>query len=101
MNEFSPLSETAYYILLALKIERHGYGIIQHVEQITNNRISLGAGTIYGTLRKMEKSNLIKPTKEEDKRKYYIITQLGEMVLKEEIQRIGEMYHNGMEEYTC
>ena len=49
----------------------------------------------------MEKSNLIKPTKEEDKRKYYIITQLGEMVLKEEIQRIGEMYHNGMEEYTC
>ena len=94
-SEFGPMSETAYYILLSLLEERHGYGIMQYVTQITNGRINLGAGTIYGTLGKLEKNGLIVSTREEDKRKYYQITQDGMEVLKAEFERISELYENG------
>ena len=97
-NNFSSMSETAYYILLSLTKERHGYGIMQHVSNITGNRINLGAGTLYGTLSKLEKNNLITMTKEENKRKYYKITDLGTNVLLHEISRIKELYTNGNEE---
>ncbi|QSX05686.1 helix-turn-helix transcriptional regulator [Sedimentibacter sp. zth1] len=96
-NAFSPLSETAYYILLSLMQERHGYGIMQFVSTITNGRINLGAGTIYGTLGKLEKAELIEITKKEEKRKYYLITNTGKELLEYEIQRICELYHNGKE----
>ena len=92
-----PMSETAYYILLSLLEERHGYGIMQHVSAITDNRINLGAGTVYGTLGKLEKAKLILDTKEEDKRKYYKITREGKEVLNNEILRIKELYQNGLE----
>lgn len=95
-NNFIPMSETAYYILLSLLKERHGYGIMQQVSEITGNRISLGAGTIYGTLGKLEKNRLIVTTREEDKRKYYIITEAGKAVLKQEISRLKELYENGL-----
>ena len=42
LKAFMPMSETAYYILLSLSEPRHGYGIIQHVEEMTNGRIRLG-----------------------------------------------------------
>lgn len=98
-NNWSPMSETAYYILLSLLEERHGYGIMQHVEEITNKRISLGAGTLYGTLGKLEKANLIGITREEEKRKYYRITDEGKQILAIELNRIKELFENGMEEW--
>ena len=70
-HNLSPMSETAYYILLSLLEERHGYGIMQYVAGITANRINIGAGTIYGTLGKLEKSKMITTTRDEEKRKYY------------------------------
>ena len=45
-----PMSETMFYILSSLRQERHGYGIMLHVKEITQGRIVLGAGTIYQTL---------------------------------------------------
>lgn len=96
-STYSPLSETAYYILLSLTEECHGYGVMQFVTNITKGRINLGAGTIYGTLGKLEKATLIRQTKKDDKRKYYIITDTGKELLRSEIQRIGELYHNGKE----
>jgi DNA-binding PadR family transcriptional regulator len=96
-SNLSPMSETAYYILLSLLNERHGYGIMQHVANITGNRINLGAGTVYGTLGKFEKAKFIVISKEEEKRKYYTITYEGKEILNKEILRIKELYHNGME----
>lgn len=92
-----PMSETAFYILLALVEERHGYGVIQHVQELTKNRIILGAGTIYGTLTKLEKNKMIEPTGMEEKRKYYKITSYGLAVLRQEMQRLEELYRNGKE----
>ncbi len=99
ITEYIPMSETAYYIILSLLDERHGYGIMQYVADLTDKRINLGAGTLYGTLSKLEKAELIRMTKEEAKRKYYKITNFGKEVLEEEIKRITELYENGRKEY--
>ena len=97
MNSVIPMSETAYYILLSLLEEKHGYGIMQHVEKITGGRIVLGAGTIYATLQKMEKTELIIMCRVDQKRKVYSISEKGRDVLDAEIKRIKELYDNGME----
>lgn len=97
INEFIPMSETAYYILLSLKEERHGYAIMQYVSGITGERINLGAGTLYGTLSKLEQAELVTITGEENKRKYYKITASGEALLVAEIKRLKELYDNGRE----
>ena len=89
-NNFSSMSETAYYILLSLTKERHGYGIMQHVFEITKGRIKLGPGTMYGTLSKLEKASLIIMMREEDKRKYYNITIERMELLKSEIETLKE-----------
>ena len=93
-RRFSPMSETMLYILFALNQERHGWGIMQCVAELTNGRIELGAGTIYQTLGKLEKARFIKATREEERRKFYIITEQGKAVLQEETRRIAEIYHN-------
>lgn len=94
IKAYIPMSETAYYILLSLVNPRHGYGIMQHVVELTSKRISLGAGTLYGSLSKMEKDLLIRFVKEENKRKIYEITDFGRIVLEAEIKRITELYNN-------
>ena len=44
----TPLTEAFFYILLALRLPNHGYGVIQEVEELTKGRVVLGAGTLYG-----------------------------------------------------
>ncbi len=94
-HEYLPMSETAYYMLLSLGEVRHGYGIMQHVEELTNHRIRLGAGTVYGTLSRMEKDGLIRAVAEVERRKLYQITAAGVGLLKAEAARIRELYENG------
>jgi len=93
-KRFIPMSETMFYILFSLQEERHGYGIMQHVKELTNNRMILGAGTIYQSLSKLEGDGLIVSTKEMDRKKLYIITAVGRLILKEEAKRIQEIYQN-------
>lgn len=92
IKRFIPMSETMFYILFALREERHGYGIMQHVDEVTKGRIILGAGTIYQSLSKLEKEQLIKPTKEENRQKKYLITDDGTTILQLEAKRISELY---------
>ncbi|MBU5483986.1 PadR family transcriptional regulator [Clostridium sp. MSJ-11] len=96
LKAFIPMTETAYYILLSLTEPRHGYGIIQHVEKITNGRIRLGSGTVYGTLSKMQKSEVISVYSDEERRTIYEITDIGKILIKEEINRIKELYNNAL-----
>jgi DNA-binding PadR family transcriptional regulator len=88
------MSETMFYILLSLREERHGYGIMQHVKELTKGRIALGAGTVYQSLKKLETDGLIKSTEEKDRRIMYIITPIGGQILLEEAKRIREIYEN-------
>ena len=86
------MTETAFYILFCLREPNHGYGIVQTVEGLTDGAIRLAPGTMYGSLSKMEKDGVIRFIREEDKRKIYKITDLGEEVLALEIKRIERLY---------
>lgn len=88
------MSETMFYILFSLREERHGYGVMQHVKELTNDRITLGAGTIYQSLGKLEKDGLVTPTQEVDRKKLYIITDVGKEILRLEAMRVKEIYNN-------
>ncbi len=89
---YAPMTETGYYILYCLQQERHGYGICQMVHSLTDGALSIGPGTMYGTLSKMEKDGLIRFTREQEKRKLYVITALGREVLALEQARIRRLY---------
>ncbi len=91
---YVPMTETGFYILLCLRQEAHGYSIVQKVQELTNGEIKLTPGTMYGSLSKMEKDGLIRFVREEDKRKIYIITDLGKEVLNLEMKRIERLYKN-------
>ena len=94
---YVPMTETGFYILLCLRTPNHGYGIVQKVKEITDAEITLSPGTMYGSLSKMEKDGLITFVREEDKRKIYQITELGEEVLNLELRRIQRLYQNAKE----
>lgn len=91
---YSPMTESAFYILLCLKKPNHGYGIVQQTRELTEGEIIISPGTMYGTLSKMEKDGLIQFVKEQETRKIYVITELGEKVLEKEMNRIIRLYAN-------
>lgn len=94
---YVPMTETAFYILLCLQKPNHGYGIVQMVDRLTGGEIKLSPGTMYGSLSKMEKDDVIQFVCEEEKRKIYTITDLGKEVLQLELKRIKRLYHNSQE----
>ncbi len=94
---YVPMTETGFYILLCLRKPNHGYGIVQKVRKMTNDEIILAPGTMYGSLSKMEKDGLIRYMAEENKRKIYEITGLGQEVLNLELARIERLYKNSKE----
>ncbi len=91
---YVPMTETSFYILLCLREDMHGYGIVQKVEKLTDKEVILSPGTMYGSLGKMEKDGLIRFVREDEKRKIYHITELGQEVLALEIRRIKRLYRN-------
>ena len=91
---YVPMTATGFYILLCLQKERHGYSIGQQVQEMTNGEVKISPGTMYGTLSKMEKDKLIKFVREDEKRKIYTITELGQEVLSLEKKRIERLYNN-------
>ena len=58
-EDFLPLSQATYYILLSLREVRHGYAIMQDVEEISHGDVTMGPGTLYGALSKLEKQKVI------------------------------------------
>lgn len=96
---YIPMTETGFYILFCLQEEMHGYNIGQQVKEMTGGEISISPGTMYGTLSKMEKDGLIRFVREEEKRKIYVITELGMQILKIEKKRIERLYRNSRGEW--
>ena len=99
---YVPMTESGFYLLFCLQTPQHGYGISQQVKRLTGGAVIIGAGTMYGTLSKMEKDGLIAFYSEMDKRKLYQITALGREVLDAELVRIERLYKNSKgEEYDA
>jgi DNA-binding PadR family transcriptional regulator len=94
---FLPLTPAVYHILLALADgERHGYGIMQEVAQLTAGRVRLGPGTLYGSIKRMLADGLIQESDgpgeaEEERRRYYRLTGLGEAVVRAESERLAAL----------
>lgn len=98
IKKLSPLTETTFYILVSLLEPLHGYAIMQKVINLSNDRIHLGPGTLYGALSNMVGTGLIipgEPNKQNSRRKTYIITELGKELIEFEVNRLEEMANNG------
>lgn len=89
------LTEAVYYILLSLMEPMHGYGIMQNVEQLSNGRVKLAAGTLYGAINTLLEKGWIVAAAEEDRKKEYLITKQGKEMLRSEISRLQELLENG------
>lgn len=87
-KKLETLTEQMFYVLLALRRERHGYGAMQAITRLTGGRVAVGAGTLYALLERFEKDGLICRTRTEDNRKYYRLTEEGARVLQNEYDRI-------------
>lgn len=96
LKVYIPMTETAFYILLSLTEPRHGYGIVKHVESITEGRIRLGSGTVYGTLSKMQKQGIITVYSDEKRKTIYEITSIGKKLITVEINRLKELHENAL-----
>lgn len=87
------LTETTFLVLLATYEPRHGYGIMQFIEEQTNGRVVLGAGTLYGAINTLVKKNWIAPSGNENdtKKKEYLITVVGKQIAADERNRLSEV----------
>lgn len=97
MDKNLPLTEALFYILLAVRKPNHGYGITQEVEELTNGRVTLGPGTLYGAIQSLVKKDWIRIYSEDTesrKKKEYLITEAGRTVFEEERKRLSELLKN-------
>lgn len=94
-DQFLPLTETSFFILLSLATApKHGYGIIKDVEAMSAGRVVLAAGTLYTALRRMLEDNWIERLEDDDpennsrERKSYALTDLGRRIFELETNRL-------------
>jgi DNA-binding PadR family transcriptional regulator len=94
-----PLPPVTFHILLAVADEpRHGYAIMQDVAERTGSKLSLGAGTLYRSIQRMLDQGLIAETRrrpapewDDERRRYYRITQFGTSVARAETRRLLDL----------
>jgi len=92
-----PLTPAVFNILLALADgEKHGYAIMLEVEQNTQGEVKMGPGTLYGSIKRMLGAGLIEesderpdPTLDDERRRYYHLSGLGQRVLVAEADRLS------------
>jgi DNA-binding PadR family transcriptional regulator len=93
-----PLTPTVFHMLLALADgEKHGYGIMQAVEEETRGKMQVRTGSLYGSIRRMIEAGLIEETSDrpdpeldDERRRYYGLTNFGRRVLTAEAARIAQ-----------
>src|SRR5919106_152211 len=95
MDEAPPLREPTFFVLTALLAgPRHGYGIIQAVEEMSDGRVKLRAGTLYAALERLENAGAVTLDREESEggppRRYYRLTDEGVALLEGEGRRLAE-----------
>ncbi|MCK9526813.1 MAG: PadR family transcriptional regulator [Limnochordia bacterium] len=96
-EEQGALTEGVYYILLALHEPRHGYAIMQGVQELTKDRVILGPGTLYGALSTLVEKGWIRAYSDDQssRRKDYLITDQGKSAFQTELERLEELLVHG------
>ena len=98
-TDILPLPTAQVHILLALVTgDKHGYAIMSEVEALTEGSVTMGPGTLYGTIKRMLKAWLVEETDErpdpeldDERRRYYRLTALGALVLDAEVARMEQL----------
>jgi Predicted transcriptional regulators len=91
-NRHLPLTETVYYILLAVMEPAHGYLILQKVEELSGGQVRMAAGTLYGAIDNLLKLQFLQPVQSGDsRRKVYVITEKGKEILRLDYERMRHM----------
>jgi len=93
-----PLTPAMFHVLLALADEeRHGYAVIKEVEARTGGKVRLGAGTLYGLVKRFLADGLIEESRrrpaaseDDERRRYYRLTPFGRRVLVADVGRLEE-----------
>lgn len=93
-----PLTPAVFHILLALSDgERHGYAIMKTVEAQTDGQVTMGPGTLYGSIKRMLAANLIAesderpdPEMDDSRRRYYRLSDFGARVMAAEAARLAK-----------
>jgi DNA-binding PadR family transcriptional regulator len=104
-EELLPLTPAVLHVLLALADEeRHGYGIMKEVEGRTGGEVRLGPGTLYGAIKRMLADGLIEesherpdPELDDQRRRYYRITDFGRRVAGAEAERLAGLVNTARE----
>lgn len=91
----TPFTEAVYYILLSLYSPLHGYGIMQNVKKLTNGRLNIGAGTLYGAINTLISKGFIEEYSSDPSKKEYVITDDGKIAVENELKRLKELVLNG------
>lgn len=98
-EEHLPLSHAVSHIMLSLASgDKHGYAIMREVEEMSDGHLTMGPGTLYGSIKRMLGAGLVEETdpppadeEEDERRRYYRLTGLGEKVLSAEMARLDAM----------
>jgi DNA-binding PadR family transcriptional regulator len=90
-----PMTEAMYYVLLALMNPNHGYRLMNAITEVSNGRLNMGPGTLYGVLTRMQKDGLISLSEDDGRRKTYAITRDGEEALRQEYKRLRAAVRDG------
>ena len=96
-SERGALTEAVFYILLSLHTPMHGYRIMQTVRELSNGRVDLGAGTLYGAINTLLEKKWIVPVEgvQDSRKKEYEITALGKSIVNAELLRLQELLETG------
>lgn len=93
-----PLREPTFFILLSLSPgPKHGYAILKEVELLSDGRVKLSTGTLYGAIKRLLDDGWIRrvddplPNDTDRERKTYDLTELGRRVLNAEIARLQKL----------
>lgn len=95
-QSFLPLPTATLHILVALTCgEKHGYAIMGEVEALSDGAVRMGPGTLYGSVKRLLADGLIEeseerpdPVLDDQRRRYYRLTGLGQQVCAAELQRL-------------
>jgi DNA-binding PadR family transcriptional regulator len=89
------MTEAMYYILLALMNPNHGYSLMNEIKEVSNGRVNMGPGTLYGVLKRIQKEGLIELKEDDGRKKVYSITESGDLALQQEYNRLLTMVDDG------
>ena len=94
--ERGALTEAVFYILLSLHEPMHGYALMQNIENLTEGRVALGPGTLYGAINSLVQKRWITALSKtvDTRKKEYIVTDSGHAALLKEVERLGELLRN-------